>query len=161
MIPHLTTLSGTECAADTIENSNDNLVLEETFATRLKLIIGSESISAFARRCGIGESLLRKYLNGSLPNSHNLVLIADAAGVTVDWLASGRLPRSRAEITAQSSEIREDEFLLLMVYRESNKNQKIAIRKLIDAIRNPGGLAWYRVGEAIAKIANFFPAKPL
>jgi transcriptional regulator with XRE-family HTH domain len=146
---------------ESAENSSNNQLLEETLATRLTLIIGSESVSAFARRCGIGESLLRKYLNGSLPNAHNLVLMADAAGVTVDWLASGRLPRSRAEIVAQTSETKEDEFLLLMTYRDSNQNQKAAIRALVDAIRNPGGLAWCRVGDAIAKIANIFPAKPL
>lgn len=67
-------------------------------AARLKGLIGTESVSSFSRRCGLGESLLRKYLAGSQPNAQNLIFIADAAGVTIDWLAAGRLPKTRAEV---------------------------------------------------------------
>jgi len=62
-------------------------------AERIKAAIGDEPVAAFARRCGFGESLLRKYLQGSEPSATNLAKIADAAGVTLDWLATGRGPR--------------------------------------------------------------------
>ena len=65
---------------------------------RLREIIGNESVSAFSRKCGVGESLLRKYLDGTLPSSKNTAVMADAGGVTVDWLATGRLPKRRADL---------------------------------------------------------------
>lgn len=68
-----------------------------SLSERIRLAIGDEPVAAFARRCGFGESLLRKYLQGSEPSATNLAKIADAAGVTVDWLATGRGPRARAE----------------------------------------------------------------
>lgn len=57
---------------------------------RLKEIIGNESVAAFARRCGFGESLLRKYLDGASPSIDKITAIASAAGVTIDWLATGK-----------------------------------------------------------------------
>lgn len=66
-------------------------------AARIRDAIGEEPVAAFGRRCGIGESLLRKYLAGSEPSATNLAKIADAAGVTVDWLATGRGPKRRIE----------------------------------------------------------------
>ena len=138
--------------------------VEETLATRLAQMIGSESVASFARRSGIGESLLRKYLNGAQPNAQNLVRMADVGGASVDWLASGRLPRTRAEVTSADSgnsdlNTGNDEFLLITRYRQADAEQKVAVRALLEAIANPGGMAWYRVGEAIAKIANIFPVK--
>jgi phage repressor protein C with HTH and peptisase S24 domain len=40
---------------------------------------------------------MRKYLAGSEPSATNIAKIADAAGVTVDWLATGREPKYRSE----------------------------------------------------------------
>lgn len=146
------------------EPAVDNASTEETLADRLQMIIGSESVASFARRSGVGESLLRKYLNGALPNSNNLVLLADAGGCYVDWLACGRPPRMRADPAAGSAQVddksvAEDEFLLLKRYRAADDDQKAAVQALLEAIANPGGGAWYRVGQAITGIANIFPRK--
>jgi transcriptional regulator with XRE-family HTH domain len=62
---------------------------------RIKEAIGDEPVAAFARRCGFGESLLRKYLSGSEPSATNLSRIADAAGVSLEWLATGRGKKER------------------------------------------------------------------
>ncbi|MDN6860738.1 helix-turn-helix transcriptional regulator [Pseudomonas sp. CAN2814] len=76
------------------------------FSERLHLAIGDQSVLAFAKRCGISDSLVRKYLGGSLPGMDNLVTLATAAGVSIEWLAtgegemrrsSGRSPRPRDE----------------------------------------------------------------
>lgn len=72
----------------------------DALAQRISEILGERKVSWFAKECGFGESLLRKYLAGSQPNAANLVAMADAAGVTVDWLATGRLPKMRAELKA-------------------------------------------------------------
>lgn len=67
---------------------------------RIGELIGDKKVSWFAKECGFGESLLRKYLLGAQPNTSNLVAMANVGGVTVDWLATGRLPRTRAELKA-------------------------------------------------------------
>lgn len=64
---------------------------------RIHEVIGEESVASFSRRCGIGDSTIRKYLNGALPNSSNIVAIADTANVNIEWLASGRGPKLRGE----------------------------------------------------------------
>ncbi|MFN3375187.1 MAG: helix-turn-helix domain-containing protein [Burkholderiaceae bacterium] len=68
---------------------------DSTLPSRIRESIAEEPVAAFARRCDIGESLIRKYLAGSEPSATNLVKIADAAGVSLDWLATGRGPKRR------------------------------------------------------------------
>lgn len=68
---------------------------ESALAARLREAIGEEAVVAFGRRCGINESTLRKYFYGTLPNIDNLVAIADAANVNIEWLATGRGPKMR------------------------------------------------------------------
>lgn len=63
-----------------------------TFSERLDLAIGDENSHAFARRAGIPDSTLRRYLSGSMPTVDKLLVLADAAGVTLDWLAAARGP---------------------------------------------------------------------
>ena len=138
----------------------ENPSTDEALADRLQRIIGSESVASFARRSGVGESLLRKYLNGALPNSNNLVLMADAAGCYVDWLACGRPPIMRVDsVVGTEYSGTEDEFLLLKRYRAADDDEKAAVRVLLEAIANPGGGAWFRAGQAITSVANIFPRK--
>lgn len=68
---------------------------ESHMAERIREVIGDSSVTAFGRRCGIGESALRKYLHGAVPSADNLVAIADAANVSIEWLAAGRGPKQR------------------------------------------------------------------
>ncbi|MDD2883287.1 MAG: helix-turn-helix transcriptional regulator [Rhodoferax sp.] len=68
---------------------------DSELATRLRDMLGQESVTAFGRRCGIGEATLRKYFSGTLPNSENLVAMADAGNVNIEWLAAGRGPKMR------------------------------------------------------------------
>lgn len=75
------------------------MTASSTFADRLKVAIKGESLHAFSKRCGVGDSTLRKYLTGATPGLENLVAIAEAADVTLDWLATGR-----GEMRASSSQ---------------------------------------------------------
>lgn len=150
-------------------SGSDRIVgsLEGTLAARLREVIGSESVAAFARRSGVGESVLRKYLDGAQPNANSVLLMCDAGGCTTDWLIAGRLPRMRADVSPSSPEDQtetlssesSDEFELLKRYRQADIEQRATVRALLEAIANPGGMAWYRVGEAITRIANIFPRK--
>ena len=65
---------------------------------RLKEVIGEKPVASFARDCGVGESTLRNILAGAWPRTDILVSIADCGGVSVDWLAVGRLPKHVSEL---------------------------------------------------------------
>jgi phage repressor protein C with HTH and peptisase S24 domain len=67
------------------------------FAGRLREAIASyNSTSEAARRTGCSESALRKWLDGkSEPTRKNLVSLAEATGVNVEWLATGTGPKYR------------------------------------------------------------------
>jgi phage repressor protein C with HTH and peptisase S24 domain len=62
----------------------------DAFSKRLQSVIKGESVTSFASRCGFGESLLRKYLNGTTPGADKLVMMAKAANVSIEWLTTGK-----------------------------------------------------------------------
>lgn len=68
---------------------------EKQLADRLRDAIGDSSVSAFGRRCGISEGAFRKYFLGASPSTDALIAIADAANVSIEWLAAGRGPKQR------------------------------------------------------------------
>jgi len=65
---------------------------DAAFVSRLKLLIDEfGSARAFARACGVSESAIRKWHGGtSEPTREKLVAMAEAANVSIEWLASGR-----------------------------------------------------------------------
>ncbi len=60
-----------------------------SFADRLRQLIGNESVSKFARKVQMSESLIRKYLNGSEPSLSKANQIASVANCSLEWLATG------------------------------------------------------------------------
>lgn len=96
------------------ENSEVSLVDSEMFASRLKESFAGESTNAFAKKCGVGESSLRSYLSGSFPSIDRAALIAQAAGVSLEWLITGQ---GNADVTASDSAYElENEFALIPGY---------------------------------------------
>lgn len=80
--------------------SSDSKVLiqkgESELSARLIEVIGSDSVSEFGRRCGIGEATIRNMIkSGASPRVEHVVSIADAANVNIEWLAAGRGPKTR------------------------------------------------------------------
>src|SRR5215213_824245 len=61
----------------------------DTFHSRLSQIVDDESESSFARRAGIAKSGLNRLLKGGKPTLDVLIAIANAAAVSVEWLATG------------------------------------------------------------------------
>ena len=61
----------------------------EGFAERLQSLIGEGSISAFARKVGLSEALIRKYLKGAEPGLARANQIAMGANCSLEWLATG------------------------------------------------------------------------
>lgn len=60
------------------------------FSDRLRDLIGTQTTSAFARKVGLSESLIRKYLAGSEPSLSKANQIAQRANVSLEWLATGQ-----------------------------------------------------------------------
>lgn len=73
------------------------------FKERLREIIGDGTMTSFAKRCGFSDSLLGSYVRGEkLPGFENLLAIAKVGGVSLDWIATGRLPKVRSAGSAVS-----------------------------------------------------------
>jgi phage repressor protein C with HTH and peptisase S24 domain len=73
--------------------------LERDIALRIAALQGDMSVRAFALKCNITDSLMRKYLAGSMPGVDKLVQIAKANDCSVEWLATGegeKRPRPHA-----------------------------------------------------------------
>ncbi|UYM55134.1 XRE family transcriptional regulator [Leclercia adecarboxylata] len=61
------------------------------FSERLKSIVPSGTGRDFAKKAGIGYSTVHNYLQAvSSPTLENLVLLAKAGDVSVEWLATGK-----------------------------------------------------------------------
>lgn len=69
------------------------------FKDRLKLVVESFStIREMARKAGLSESAIRKWLKGdSEPSLGNLVTLARIGQVRVEWLATGQGPMRKAD----------------------------------------------------------------
>lgn len=65
------------------------------FSDRLRSIIKPDSVLSFSKKCGLSDSLMRKYLSGSLPGLENLLKIATTSGVSLEWLATDKGPIRR------------------------------------------------------------------
>lgn len=62
----------------------------QDFGVRLADVIGDESVNSFAKRCGVSEGSIRNYLRDKVPGADIALQIADTAGVSFEWLVSGR-----------------------------------------------------------------------
>lgn len=83
-----------------LEKQNSDLLRD-----RIRQLIGNGSARKFASMAGIPPSTLQRVLEGGRPNVDILVAIAQAGGVTVDWLATGEGPKWRAELVAEAERV--------------------------------------------------------
>ena len=61
--------------------------LAETFALRVKKLIGGGSVAAFARQTGLKQASVDRYVKAAhAPNAEALIAISTCCGVTTDWL---------------------------------------------------------------------------
>lgn len=89
------------------------------FSERLKSIVPTGSGRDFAKKAGVGYSTVHNYLKGiSSPTLDNLLLLAKAGGVSVEWLATGKesikaMSTDQIGITLQIPFIDSDEYLFM------------------------------------------------
>lgn len=77
-----------------VRDSSEN---PDSFAARLKEALEGASVNSFAQKAGITEASVRTYLRGAMPGLDKAKALADAAGVSLEWLASGRGPMRPTE----------------------------------------------------------------
>lgn len=69
---------------------SNNILDKEKFIERLRLI-AQPNPGAFAAKCeGISDQLFRSYLAGAVPGIDKVIVIAEQAGVSLDWLLTGK-----------------------------------------------------------------------
>ncbi|MEX5869535.1 helix-turn-helix domain-containing protein [Providencia hangzhouensis] len=60
------------------------------FGLRLKEVMGEQSTVSFAKKCGVSEASIRKYLkNGTLPSIDKIEAIAKYTERSLAWLITG------------------------------------------------------------------------
>ncbi|OCG09171.1 hypothetical protein A9G13_03755 [Gilliamella sp. wkB178] len=70
---------------NTIKNKN-----VKTFKDRLQISMQGLSVSAFAKKCDMSETVIRDYLSGkTYPSLTRLEVIAEKCNVSFNWLATG------------------------------------------------------------------------
>lgn len=141
------------------------------FISRIEEIIGEESVSSFARRSGVIEGTIRNVISGALPRTDNLVSLADAGGVLVDWLATGRGPKTRAELKAlqdaalsasaspkplaETAEKDEKKAAILAAFNQGNEEEKETLLSVARAILEPKPTklsTWFQVGMKLGSL---------
>ena len=76
----------------------------------------AKSVSALAKKAGISQSGIRRYFSGGEPTRPHLIALASAAGVSLNWLATGEgNPNNRGEAAGQQlvKTLRETDLALL------------------------------------------------
>jgi len=64
------------------------------FSERVRSVIGKNSMRSFAKKAGVHPASISQYLTGKTePTRPTLIAIAEAVGVSVEWLATGRGPK--------------------------------------------------------------------
>lgn len=115
----------------------------EQFSERLKSIVPSGSGRDFAKKAGIGYSTVHNYLQAvSSPTLENLVLLAKAGGVSVEWLATGK-EFSKSANTNQAEE------LLKIPFIDSNDFLLLDSGVFTDLQEKAGSLAALRVSTDV------------
>ncbi len=82
----------------------------DTFKDRLRVAIADESNRAFASKCDASEGTIRRYLRGeAFPPLDTLEKIAEAADVSLAWLATGEGPMRQGEYSVSAARtVKED-----------------------------------------------------
>ncbi|MCS3608479.1 helix-turn-helix domain-containing protein [Erwinia rhapontici] len=62
----------------------------EGFGERLVIVMREESVSSFAKRCGLSSETIKKYRNGKIiPGADKVLAISRSTGVSLSWLITG------------------------------------------------------------------------
>ena len=113
--------------------SERKLLTGAEFANHFLQRIGDERPHTWGKRNGINRGVIDKLSKGKIPDPHNLLLIADALGVSIDWLLTGRkgLRTKSTDVNAPRS-AKEKEYLDKLLLLLPNPATKKVIKENID-----------------------------
>jgi len=99
----------------------------DDFIERLKLICSrAGNASALAKKAGISNSGLSRYLAGGDPSRKVLIALAEAADVSLHWLATGEGSMEKGGVVARPSSLM---LLPFLGSNESPQDEVVATRK--------------------------------
>jgi len=70
--------------------TEDDRDIVTAFVDRLARALGETSQAQIARKAGVSTSVMTRYLNGSEPGLFRAARLAEALGVSLQWLATGQ-----------------------------------------------------------------------
>lgn len=121
------------------------------------LVNEHDSANAFAKKVGIGGSLLRKYLAGGNPGLDKVLQIAQRSGVSLEWLATGEGPRDSASNFGQSVGTQPEQGagpMLQIVDRDDLKDSALVLLPRLD-VQLSAGHGALPTGENVRDFAAF------
>lgn len=142
------------------------------FGKRLKLAMDGISNAELARRSGMSETTIRKYLQGKIyPALDSLAVVADACGVSIAWLATGEPAQPLSPEAGIQSE-HEQKFdieteTLRRLFRSLKKEERDLVIDFIyrEGVNNLVRLAAMKSStvtpEAIESIIDALPIRPM
>ncbi|MEA1062286.1 helix-turn-helix transcriptional regulator [Erwinia sp. HR93] len=111
------------------------------FGERLKEAIGNESVMSFAKKCGMSDSLIGRYIRGqSYPGIDKLPAIASASGKPLEWFLTGTTddaPQKKNEIEVSDKELQE---WWDIIARSMSRDELL---RAVEAFKNGGKTALF------------------
>ncbi len=76
--------------------------MENDLSDRIKILCGDMSVAAFARKVGLNQAALDRYIKKIRePNNHAIVTIAKSCGVSTDWLLGLTTEQATLEVESE------------------------------------------------------------
>lgn len=109
-------------------------MLEQTVGERLQALMELRNISQnmLALRSGVKQTTISGIINGSAPRLDTAAALADALGVSLDWLAGRQVKDSGATLTPQEER-------LLQVFRQFDPEEQALALDLIQTLAKSRG----------------------
>ncbi len=112
-------------------------------SAQLSVLIGDAPVAEFARKCKLGDSLVRKYLDGAEPGRDNIEKIWRGTGCNLEWLVSGEgVPFSGTPGAAEA---------------ERRKHERVV---MVPRYEGPASHASGQVAEKVAFALQFIRGLP-
>ncbi|EJG1710657.1 LexA family transcriptional regulator [Vibrio parahaemolyticus] len=126
---------------------------------RLESLVGTDSVRQFALKTEVSEGAIRKILKGSIPGIETAAKLANACGVSLDWLITGSEPETKLTYDSSVHVIDEPELNLHPNMVESMRREygvEIKDNLSDEFVLIPG----YHIQVSAGNGCNAFDAKP-
>lgn len=136
------------------------------FGERLREAMAGQSNLAFAKKCGLSETVIRGYLSGkTYPGVDKLPAIAEATGKSIEWLVTGEEKEEANEAARTTEEL---ELWWNMILKSLTHNELASVikayqdngkRALLDTVSANDTLGISRSAINTALVLEALPAE--